>query len=160
MHLRLRGAATKGHTKVVEINAAPSGCEPYVERAIRCGSGEAAKYLGELLNSDDDLATRLREGSVVAVVGRSSMAESDHSSIAVAALIRDELPHATFLTALRRGNVRGALDMGLAPGVLPGRTAIDNPSSALDDIWGYTPSRKGLDTTGMLQAAAEGKLRT
>ena len=160
LHLRLRGAATKGHTKVVEINAAPSGCEPYVERAIRCGSGEAAKYLGEILNSDDDLATRLREGSVVAVVGRSSMAESDHSSIAVAALIRDELPHATFLTALRRGNVRGALDMGLAPGVLPGRTAIDNPSSALDDIWGYTPSMKGLDTTGMLQAAAEGKIRT
>ena len=41
-------------------------------------------------------------------------------------------------TALRRGNVQEH-DMGLAPGVLPGRTAIDNPSSALDDIWGYTP---------------------
>ena len=35
------------------------------------------------------------------------------------------LPGARFLPALRRGNVLGALDMGLAPGVLPGRVILD-----------------------------------
>ena len=34
-------------------------------------------------------------------------------------------PGARFLPALRRGNVQGALDMGLAPGLLPGRVGLD-----------------------------------
>ena len=34
-------------------------------------------------------------------------------------------PDARFLPVLRRGNVHGALDMGLAPGLLPGRVALD-----------------------------------
>ena len=75
-------------------------------------------------------------------------------------MIRDRLPHATFLPALRRGNVRGALDMGLAPGILPGRTTIDQPSESLTDKWKIIPETTGLDTTGMLQAAASGRLDT
>ena len=88
------------------------------------------------------------------------MAESADPAISVAAVIRAELPHATFLSALRRGNVRGALDMGLSPGFLPGRVRIDNPSQALLQKWTDIPKEQGLGTTEMLQAAAAGEIET
>ncbi|MDP7068753.1 MAG: NADH-quinone oxidoreductase subunit NuoG [Acidimicrobiales bacterium] len=160
LHLRLRGAANKGRTNVVEIGPNPTGCEPYAQRSIRCAPGETAKALSELLASDDPLARQLGEGTVVVVFGRASMAESADPALSLAAVIRTELPHATFLPALRRGNVRGALDMGLAPGILPGRTDIQQPSQALLQTWGGVPAAKGLDTTGMLHAAASGELDT
>ena len=106
LHLRLRGAATKGRTKVVEIGPTPTGIEPYAHRSIRCAPGETAKVLDELLGSDDPLAKQLKEGSLVVVIGRASLAESEEPTLSLAATIRAELPHATFLPALRRGNVR------------------------------------------------------
>ena len=45
------------------------------------------------------------------------------SSQAAAALAA--LPDVKFLSALRRGNVHGALDLGLTPGFLPGRVTLD-----------------------------------
>ena len=159
LHLRLR-VATKGKTSVIEIGPTATGADAYAQRSIRCRSGEAARTLLALLEGDDPLAKQLREGSVVAVVGRTSMAESATPALEVASVIRDRLPHATFLPALRRGNVRGALDMGLAPGILPGRTTIDQPSESLTDKWKIIPETTGLDTTGMLQAAASGRLDT
>jgi len=160
LHLRLRGAATKGRTKVVQIGPTATGSDSYTQRSIRCQAGEAAKALTELLSSDDQLAQQLRDGSVVTILGRTSMAESADPAMSVAAVIRAELPHATFLPALRRGNVRGALDMGLAPGFLPGRTRIDNPSQPLLQKWKEIPKEQGLGTTEMLQAAVAGKIET
>ena len=160
LHLRLRGAATKRHTKVVEIGPAPTGIEPYAHRSIRCAPGETAKVLDELLGSDDPLAKQLKEGSLVVVIGRASLAESEEPTLSLAATIRAELPHATFLPALRRGNVRGALDMGLAPGILPGRTRLNQPTPALSENWNTVPTAKGLNTTEMLRAAASGDLDT
>ena len=160
LHLRLRGAATKGRTKVVEIGPTPTGIEPYAHRSIRCAPGETAKVLDELLGSDDPLAKQLKEGSLVVVIGRASLAESEEPTLSLAATIRAELPHATFLPALRRGNVRGALDMGLAPGILPGRTRLNQPTSALSENWNTVPTSKGLNTTEMLRAAASGDLDT
>ena len=160
LHLRLRGAATKGRVKVVEIGPTPTGIEPYAHRSIRCAPGEATKALNELLASEDPLATQMREGSLVVVIGRGSLAESTDPTLSLAAVIREELPHATFLPALRRGNVRGALDMGLAPGILPGRTRIDKANPKLLEAWNTVPTFAGLDTTEMLHAAASGDLDT
>ncbi len=160
LHLRLRGAATKGQTKVVQIGPTVTGSEPYTQRSIRCQSGEAAKALTELLSSGDPLAQQLRAGSVVTILGRNSIAESADPAISVAAVIRAELPHATFLPVLPRGNVRGAIDMGLAPGFLPGRVRINNPSQTLLQKWSEIPKEQGLGTTEMLQAAVAGKIET
>ena len=160
LHLRLHVAANKGQTRVIEIGPTVTGAETYAQRSIRCLPGEAAKTLLALLESDDPLASQLLEGAVVTVLGRASLAESATPALEVAAVIRDRLPHATFLPALPRGNVRGALDMGLAPGVLPGRTSLDRPTESLLDQWQTLPDKAGLDTTGMLQAAASGQLDT
>jgi predicted molibdopterin-dependent oxidoreductase YjgC len=79
--------------------------------------------------------------------------------VAAAASILAGLPGVSFLSALRRANVNGALDMGLAPGVLPGRVALDSGREWYEAKWGGSlPSFRGLDTAGMLMAAAEGRL--
>jgi predicted molibdopterin-dependent oxidoreductase YjgC len=92
------------------------------------------------------------------VLGRPSLAESG-SQVAAAASILSRTSGVSFLGALRRANVNGALDMGLAPGVLPGRVAIADGREWYETAWAASlPSATGLDTGGMLAAAAAGRL--
>ena len=80
------------------------------------------------------------DATYVVVLGRPSLASGsacrygDASSILV-----DALPGARFLTALRRGNVHGALDMGLAPGILPGRVSQSAGREWFTQAWGSLP---------------------
>ena len=67
-------------------------------------------------------------------------------------------PDTRFLPALRRANVHGALDMGLAPGLLPGRVTVDAGREQLAGRWPVTPAAPGLDAHAMLSAAAAGQL--
>ena len=59
------------------------------------------------------------------VLGRPNVAESADGIVAAASAIHVTHPEVRFLSALRRANVHGALDMGLAPGLLPGRTTLE-----------------------------------
>ena len=71
------------------------------------------------------LAAAAADGSPITVLlGRPSLAEAAGPVVDAALALHDHLPEATFLSLLRRGNVHGALDMGLAPGLLPGRTTL------------------------------------
>jgi NADH-quinone oxidoreductase subunit G len=69
------------------------------------------------------------------------------------------MPDARFLSALRRGNVHGALDMGLAPGILPGRVSLDDGRNWFTEAWGQVPAARGLDAGGILSAAADGRVQ-
>jgi NADH-quinone oxidoreductase subunit G len=73
-----------------------------------------------------------------------------------AALAFAELDEVGFLSALRRGNVHGALDNGLAPGLLPGRSTIDAASDRFADVWPRVPAAAGLDAAGIVERAAAG----
>ena len=114
--------------------------------------------LRDLLDGDDPLAGELASGSVVVVLGRSSVAESAEATAEAASVISARVPHARFLVAARRGNVRGALDMGLAPGLLPGRTLSTSPSPTLTAAWGELPTERGHDAAGILLAGASGEI--
>jgi predicted molibdopterin-dependent oxidoreductase YjgC len=61
----------------------------------------------------------------------------------------------------RRANTYGALDMGLAPTLLPGRVAIEDAAgrSALEDHWGPLPDLPGWDTTGILEGLRDGDIK-
>jgi NADH-quinone oxidoreductase subunit G len=54
--------------------------------------------------------------------------------------------------------VHGALDMGLAPGVLPGRVTLDEGRSWFADAWGAAPEATGLDALNILREAADGRI--
>ncbi len=95
---------------------------------------------------------------VAVVIGRPSLAEAA-AGPADAALMLSRLPGVAFLPALRRSNVHGAIDLGLAPGLLPGRTSLDEGRDWYEHQWGTAlPSDGGLDTLGMLAQAANGNL--
>ena len=158
LHLRLRGAARAGTTRLVEIAPATTGLTRNAVRAEQCRGGEAASVLRNLLDGDDPLVGELASGSVVVVLGRSSVSESAEATAEVASVISARVPHARFLVAARRGNVRGALDMGLAPGMLPGRALSASPPPELATAWGELPGERGHDATGILTAAASGEI--
>ncbi len=111
---------------------------------------------------DAEVAAAVREqlaaGPVAVVVGRANLAESAAFTVAATLAIQAALPEATFLPVARRGNVLGALDAGLAPRLAPGRATLVGAGDTLAAIWGSVPPEAGLDATGILQAAAAGKI--
>ena len=55
--------------------------------------------------------------------------------------------------------MHGALDMGLAPGLLPGRVTLAEGRAWYEQAWGASlPDGPGLDATGILTAASEGRM--
>ncbi len=95
---------------------------------------------------------------VVVVLGRPSLAEDGALVADAAAAMAEAWPRARFLPALRRGNVMGALDMGLAPGLLPGRVALDEGRAWFEAAWGSVPAARGRDAAAMLGALADGSM--
>ena len=157
LYLRLREAALAG-VPIFEIAPARTGLSRYCRTTIDYLPGEAANAARRLVDGDVEGASEaLATGDVVVVLGRPSLAESQESISAAAAILAG-IPGARFLSALRRGNVHGALDMGLAPGLLPGRVDLDVGREWFSQEWGVIPEQRGLDATGILQAAADGRL--
>jgi len=136
LFLRLRAGLVKGTTKLVEFAAGPSGLRSLASVVLPVRPGEVALVAEALGNdhasapldssvSDQSLASAralLGDGDgVVVVVGRANLAEDPRYVEAAVHTLARAYPKATFLPALRRANVRGALDMGLAPNLRPGR---------------------------------------
>lgn len=174
LFLRLRHAAVEDRVNIIELAPQPTGLTSLARVSLFHRPGESAEVARALLEGipagkdgggvDPHALTRAQEvlraadGPVTVVVGRQSIAESgDYVADAAASLLRG-LPDATFLTALRRANVHGALDMGLTPGFLPGRVTLDEGRDWFERTWATTPDQSGLDATGILQKAADGQL--
>ena len=132
LYLRLRHAAEQRTVKLVELGPVATGLTPYAWRSVRVEAGAVGAVQAAL--ADHEIADQLRSGPVVIVAGRANLAESADAAASSLRAVLDACPGATVLPALRRGNVVGALQLGLAP---------------LDD---------GLDGLGILSAAAEGRV--
>ncbi len=181
LYLRLREAAGRG-TSVVDISAVANASASFATVQLMCRPAETALLAAALVSSEvpGDVAGVAGEkiqtardllvgvpgtsdtpgAGVVVVLGRQSLAEGPETVAAAAALLHESLPGARFLPALRRANVLGALDMGLAPGLLPGRVAADDAREWFSAAWGATlPEGRGRDSAGILAAAAEGELQ-
>jgi len=169
LFLRLRAAAINRDMPVVELAPQRTGMSRYCRTTLAYRPGEAAALARALVDgSQSDVAgvsagainqarELLAEGAVV-VLGRASVAESAES-IAAAAGALAKLPGVRFLPALRRANVMGALDMGLAPGILPGRVGLAEGRDWFSREWASLPEDRGLDAAGILTAAAEGRIQ-
>ncbi|MFN8027085.1 MAG: NADH-quinone oxidoreductase subunit NuoG [Acidimicrobiia bacterium] len=171
LHLRVRRAAVELQVPVIEIAPRATGLERDVAAVLRHAPGDAgaiAEQLAQALaggvtasgSASLEKAAQAfdgREGDIVVILGRPSLAESPASMLQAAAALA-ALPNVKFLSALRRGNVRGALDLGLTPGFLPGRVTLDAGRDHFTSEWGAVPAQRGLDTTGILTAAAAGTI--
>ncbi len=164
LFLRLRHAAENDKTTIVELTPRSSGLSGYAAHNLYPAPGQLVSVVEALLAGTSldvggidgasllAAASALRGDQLTVVYGSGSLAED--SSVIEKALVTlaDALPQATFLPALHRGNVMGALDMGLAPGLLPGRA----PLGATPAPWAAVPAGRGLDTEQMLRRAADG----
>lgn len=183
LYLRLRHAIINDGVQLIELTPRASGLSHLAAFRLHHRPGEAAAVAAALMGGDieagpegdiggapaDDVAAAATaiadraDKPITVIVGRPSLAESADFTVAAAAeLVRfasllsaGGRPGIAFLPALHRGNVLGALDMGMAPGLLPGRITLEEGGSALAESWGSVPSTSGADARGILQAAAD-----
>ncbi len=172
LYLRLRHAVVHDGAKLIELTPSATGLSPFATHSLHprpgeiatvaaalvaAAAGDPAVAAGGLTAESIAAAAGIIDGPVSVVVGRASLAESA-DCIADAALELAAIPGARFLSALRRGNIHGALDAGMSPGLLPGRTTIASGADRFAEVWPSTPAGSGLDTAAMLAAAAAGDL--
>jgi NADH-quinone oxidoreductase subunit G len=173
LYLRLRGAAVDGKVPMVELTPRSTGLTKYARSSLKYRPGEAAAVARALVSAQSptgevggvsaESLTAARQalgsgGRVVVVLGRPSLSESAESIVEAAGVLAG-LPNVGFLSALSRANVHGALDMGLSPGLLPGRVALDAGREWWSQSWGRIPEAAGLDAAGILNAAAAGRVQ-
>jgi len=172
LYLRLRHAVVHDDATLIELTPAATGLARAASHHLHPRPGEIsalARALVEASNggvasaaagvSTEQIAAAAAaiRGPLTIIIGRASLAESA-DCVADAALEFAALPGAKFLSALRRGNIHGALDAGLSPGLLPGRTTLAAGASRFVDAWPSTPASAGLDSAGILAAAADGRI--
>jgi NADH-quinone oxidoreductase subunit G len=181
VYLRLRAAAEDNGLPVIEITSQETHVSTFATATLPAIPGEAASLALALVSRSKDLKGRPdsvpvaawqaataalekvgADGSdLVVVLGRGSVAESESFTAEAARAIAGAYPAAKFLPALRRGNVMGALDMGLAPGLLPGRVSLTAAKAWYESAagWSGLPSDRGRGTAETLLALADGSMK-
>ena len=114
LHIRLRDAAEKKKIRIIEISARETGLTKHAWRSVRAESGTAVAAVQQLF-ADSAITAQLASGPVVVVAGRANLAEDAAHAMAAVDAVLASAQNASVLPVLRRGNVRGALSLGLAP---------------------------------------------
>ena len=140
---------------LVDVAAVDHALTEYATAIVRTAPGE---QVSQAALDAVARAVEGRDGPVVVVLGRPSLAEAPDAVVRSAAALAG-LPNARFLSALRRANVHGALDAGLSPGFLPGRVTLEGGGGWFIDAWGAVPDARGMDAVATLDAAAQGRIR-
>jgi len=178
LFLRLREAVLAKSTVLVELAATPTRLSRTSHVSLRVRPGDTPDVIDALLGNADaarrlgthpegasfdavqlDLARAALSADgdgVVVVVGRPNVAESGRVVEAGIRRLARGLPKARFLVGLRRGNVAGAIDLGLVPGLLPGRVRRDEGAAWFEQRWGGAPASDGRDALAQLRALADG----
>jgi NADH-quinone oxidoreductase subunit G len=163
LYLRVRRAAARLGASLVVVHPRATGLDPVADHVLRYRPGEGAAMLRRLSEGEGEAAAAraaLEHAPLVAIVGRTGLAEDPRLAEAVAAFA-EGFPGARVLPVARRSNLYGALDMGLAPDLLPGRAAIDDPSAhrAFEESWGSLPGGRGEEAGGIVAGLEEGRIR-
>ena len=133
LYLRLREAAEKKRSRIIEFAPKQSGLTRNAWRHFAYEPGTQVAAVEKAL-ADPEIAAQFAKGSVVVVAGRGNLAETSTATVRAIRTVLAANPGSRILPAFRRGNVVGALQVGM-------RTADG-----------------GLDTRAALQAAADGKI--
>jgi NADH-quinone oxidoreductase subunit G len=162
LYLRVRRAATRG-ARLVVVHPRGNGLDPVAAHTLRYRPGEGAEMLARLSDGAGEAAAAraaLEQGPLVAVVGRTGLAEDPGLAEAVAAFA-EGFAGAKVLPVARRANLYGALDMGVAPDLLPGRVPVSDAAAweALEPRWDGLPGGEGDDAAGIIAGLEEGRIR-
>lgn len=175
LYLRLRHAVVHDGATLIELSPRATGMTPFATHSLRVRPGEAADIVRAMFGEGGTApiggvaveearaagaviseAALGQNRTVTVLLGRQSLAESPGTVVDAALALHDRIADARFLSLLRRGNVHGALDLGLAPGLLPGRVGLAEGRSRFAEAWPSTPGTTGRDALATLRAAADG----
>ncbi len=173
LYLRLRHAVVSDGATLIEITPRATGLSGLAAHSLHPRPGETAELMRALLAAAATgaadggaagcdraaiaAAAAALDGEFTVVLGRGSLAETADSAAAAAAMLAGR-GSVRFLPVLRRGNVNGAFDAGLAPGLAPGRTLLAAGTDRLAGIWPRVPARPGRDARAVLKAASVGEI--
>jgi NADH-quinone oxidoreductase subunit G len=171
LYLRLRHAALHDDVAIVELTPLASGLANVAQHSLRVRPGDAGAVAAALVAGSAELevggvtpeeisavAALCANRPVTVIYGRTSLAESADPTLDALTTLAEGFPEAGFLPTLLRGNVFGAIDSGLAPGLIPGRATLAEASTELREAWLNLPDERGLDARGILEAAADGRI--
>ena len=163
LFLRIRDAVTRHQATVVELATRTTSLSEIAAHSLRSVPGAVNELVDRIVAGEGGLAPvreALANEHLTVLLGRGSLAEAPDATVAAAASLLAAFPNVKFLSGLRRANVHGALDLGLAPGLLPGRVTLDDGRAWFAGSWDTVPAEAGLDTAGILAAAADGRIDT
>ena len=162
LYLRVRRAAQELGATLIVVHPRGTGLDDRATHKFGYRPGDGAHVLKALMAGEGQYAAAreaLNEGPVVAIVGRTSLTESAVLAESVAAFVRD-LPEVSVLPLVRRANTYGALDMGVAPTLLPGRVTIGSDASEpLMESWGSLPAKAGYGAAAIANGLSEGAIK-
>ena len=159
LYLRVRRAAQELGASLVIFHPRRTGLDDRAAHKFTYRPGDGEAVLERFAAGEGEYASAraaMDEGPLVALVGRPGLAE--HPRLAESAAAFALRRGGSVLPLVHRGNTFGALDMGAAPGLLPGRVPVsaDGLSPELVEAWGELPGGPGLDALGIAEAAAAG----
>ncbi len=115
LYLRLRDAAEKRRSRIIEFTSRSTGLTKYAWKSILSRPGDEAEAMRNAL-IDPEISAQLASGSVVVVAGKANLAATGGLQTDTLLRLLDAVPSAKVLPAYRRGNVVGALQLGMKPG--------------------------------------------
>jgi NADH-quinone oxidoreductase subunit G len=157
--------------KLFVINAKEIKLKRKAAQFVKISSGQEMAVFKWLAHEEGQLATKLVEQLVQLKAGLEAQsdvaivfgAEVTGAAIAQVVAFGSKLPGKTRYMALGDyANSRGAADMGVLPDRLPGYAYVDDASAheKFEKMWGgVIPSKAGLTTPQMVEAAQNGKLK-
>jgi len=115
LYLRIRDAVKQRRTRIIEFVQKGTGLSADAWRRVEYHAGNITKAVATA-GDDHEIAAQIAKGNVVVIAGRANLAEHPREvgNGVVAAL--QIASAAKVLPAYRRGNVVGAIEMGLVPG--------------------------------------------
>ena len=149
LYLRLRKAWRKRRAKIVVVGPFVGCYREIAWRWVPTAPGHEAAALRSLTDHEDIAAALGNPGAVVLAGER--LAQSPGALTAAGALAQQVGAQLGWVP--RRPGARGAVEAGLAPGLLPGGRATG------DLPWARTPDFEGKDARGILEAAAAGEIK-
>ena len=161
LYLRARRAAQELGVTLIVVHPRATGLDDRANYKLTYRPGGGFALLDEIANGEHpDVSRALAAEKVVALVGEACHADGPKLAESVAALVRNKAGAGRILPLGRRANLFGALDMGLAPDLLPGRVGLDPAGiDALSRHWGDLPSKPGRDTRRILEEVDSGGIR-
>ncbi|GIU84393.1 MAG: NADH-quinone oxidoreductase subunit G [Acidimicrobiales bacterium] len=174
LFIRLREALATGRVRLIEITPVRTSLSSMAEVVLRCRPGEEgelgrALFEGSALDevagvasSDIDRARHLiadtPEGRLVVLLGRSSLGGGARALVDFASSASAGRPDVRFLPLVRRPNLRGAIELGMAPALLPGRVTVEDGREWYSRRWPAVPDRTGSDVWSILERARDGEI--